>query len=192
MTDFMLVAISGTSAAFWLSIYASAVASAVALVTLYAQTFARIRVVAREDFFVPTTGGGQLLVHGEDALEAMGATMQQATPVLTVGIMNRGRNTVQITAVSKAYAVKRELFGDVMPQLPVVVEPGHLKTVVNGKEGGYGHGDLNMRRFFVSDGAGRVYPYRERWRQRLENVLYRRAVIWRRKRKSAARRSSPT
>lgn len=92
--------------------------------------------------------------------------------------------SVQITAVSKAYAVKREVFADAIQQLPIVVEPGHLKTIVNGKGGDYAHGDVkNMRRFFVADGAGRIYPYRERWRQRIENLFYRRFVIWLRKRR---------
>jgi hypothetical protein len=87
-----------------------------------------------------------------------------------------------------AYAVKRDLFHDFMPQLPVIVPAGHSKTVVQGKEGGYAHGDLkNLRRFFVADGAGRFYPYPERWRQRLENLLYRRLVVWWRKRKRQAR-----
>jgi hypothetical protein len=187
----VLLGISGSSAAFWLGLYASVVSSLVALVTLYSQTLARIRVQAREDFFVRMADGGQLVASGKDALEAMGARLDQAVPVLNVGMSNRGRNTVQITMVSKAHPVKRDLFADAMPQLPLVLEPGHLATVVIGKEGGYAHGDLkNLRRFFVADGAGRIYPYRERWRQRLENLLYRRAVIWWRKRSHRARESS--
>jgi hypothetical protein len=182
----VLLGISGSSAAFWLGLYASIVSSVVAIVTLYAETLARVRVAAREDFFVRMPDGGGLIASDEAALEAMGATLDQAVPVLTIGISNRGRHVVQITMVGKAHAVKRDLFADVMPQLPLVVEPGHLRTVVNGKEGGYAHGDVkNLRRFFVADGAGRIYPYRERWRQRAENLLYRRAVIWWRKRKRA-------
>src|SRR5262249_19794294 len=154
---------------FWLALYASVLSSLVALVTLYGEIFNRIRVVAREDYFIPTGGaGGGFIVHGEDTLEGMGAPRALAGPGLTVGISNRGRQTVQIRAVSKAYPVKRELFKDIMQQLPITIEAGHATQVVNGKEGGYAHGGLSMRRFYVVDGAGRVYPYHERWRQRVE------------------------
>ncbi len=181
-----VAAISATDSAFWLGLYASVVSSAVALITLYAHTFQRVRVVVRDDYFAPIASsqpGAGYMIHGEDMLEAMGVVKEQAVPILVVGISNRGRQPVQITTVSKAYAVNRDLLRDLISQLPVTLEAGHMKSLVAGKDGGYAHGDFkSMRRFFVVDGAGRIYPYRERWRQRVENLLYRRLVIWWRKR----------
>jgi hypothetical protein len=179
----LIAALKTADVAFWLGLYASVVSSAVALITLYGYLFNRVRVVAREDFRVLVEGGTPVICHGEDSLDAMGLTRDGATEVLTIGILNRGRQTVQIGMVSKAHPVQRSVFPDLPEQLPVTIEPGHSKTVIHGKEGNYSHGDLkNMRRFFVADGAGRIYPYRERWRQRLENLLYRRLVLWSRSR----------
>jgi hypothetical protein len=36
----------------------------------------------------------------------------------------------------------------------------------------------NARRIFIFDGVGNTHPLRERWRIRLENVLYRRVLFW--------------
>jgi hypothetical protein len=51
--------------------------------------------------------------------------------------------------------------------------------------GGYRHGDLPLKRWYVTDGGERVHPLRERYRQRIENVILwpvRRFLRWRERR----------
>ena len=86
--------------------------------------------------------------------------------------MNRGRQPVQISGVSRVRSAKHEAFGDFMEQVPFDVLPGHSQTVAHGREGGHTHGDIPLRRFYVTEGAGRVHPWTERWRQRFESLIY--------------------
>jgi hypothetical protein len=45
---------------------------------------------------------------------------------------------------------------------------------MHGLQGGYTKGQLPLKRWFVVDGAGRVHPLRERYRQRLQRLVRRR------------------
>jgi hypothetical protein len=95
-----------------------------------------------------------------------------AESILTVTVVNRGRQPVHIEHVSRVSGVKHEVFGDFMAYLPSDLLPGHSHTVVHGRNGGCSHGDIPLRRFSVTEGAGRVHPWWERWRQRVESVIY--------------------
>ncbi len=171
----LATAITSTTAAFWLGIYASVVSSGVALVSLYGQIFLRVRVVAREAYAVKTKVGRDLIVHLESTLKTMDVPAGAATPVVTVAVINRGRQPVQISTVSRAHSLRdprsHEVFGDFLEYVPFDLLPGHSQTVVHGKDGGHVPGDLPMRRFFVHDGAGRTHPLHERWQQRVEGVV---------------------
>jgi hypothetical protein len=161
------------SAAFWLGLYASAVSSAVALVTLYGLIFMRIKVVARDAYAVKVKGTSRgMIVFSDDTLKTMGTPRSGATPILVVTVMNRGRQPVQIEKVSRVKGVKHEVFGDFLTQVPFELLPGHSQEVVHGRAGGHSHGDIPLNRFYVTEGAGRVHPWTERWRQRVETLVY--------------------
>ena len=170
-----------TTLAFALGLYATAVSTLVALVTLYGELFVRVDVIPREAYLVPVRGGSPIIVVGDDALEAIGAAGAPHSEIATVAIRNRGRRAVQIRVVSKAnpgggfYTLD-----ELLPALPLIIEPGHSRELTIGSPGAhpYHHGDLGaMKRFFVVDGAGRIYPVRERWRQ-LPGRFRRRLVRW--------------
>jgi hypothetical protein len=187
----VLAALSTTDLAIYLGLYASAVSTAVGLLTLYGELFQRISVIPSEGFhvlFSATAGGGALVAKDEETLAIMGATPEDAHPVLTVAIRNRGRFPVQIQTISRAHWVNRDLFHDLIRQVPFEVEPGHTRTITLTLDEDHPYGSESMRRFFAVDGTGRIHPLRERWRQRLENVLYRRLVLWVRRRRRAHRR----
>lgn len=177
-----VLAVTAAEVALYLGIYATLVSTAVALLTLYGEVFQRVRVIAREAYRVPKPDGRALVVVGDDALDEMEVPRETAQPILTIGLMNRGRQPVQIQTVSKAYPVKREVLHDVIEQLPVTVAPGHVVSLTHGAQGGFQHGDVTPGRFFALDGTGRIHPLHERWRQALENLLYRDAVVWYRNR----------
>jgi len=163
------------STAFWLGLYASAVSSAVALMTLYGLIFMRIKVVARDAYAVKVKGTArEMIVYGDDTLKTMGVPRSGATPMLAVTVKNRGRQPVQIDTVSRVAGIKHHVFGDFMAQVPFELAPGHSKTVVHGRQGGHNHGDIPLSRFYVVEGAGRIHPWTERWRQRVERLIYRR------------------
>lgn len=99
-------------------------------------------------------------------------------PMLMVSVSNRGRRPTFITHVARVSNVWRgvsEFSSDIMLQLqnPVRLEEGQGQTFAHGHMGGYQHGDLPVARWFVTDGAGRMHPLRERYRQRVERV-----VLW--------------
>jgi hypothetical protein len=169
----LIVAAVSTDAAFWLGLYASAVSSAVALVTLYGLVFMRIKVLARDAYAVKVTGTTrEMVVYGDDTLKTMGVPPGAATPILAVTVMNRGRQPVRIDKVSRVVGVKHDVFGDFMAQVPFDLAPGHSESVVHGRQGGHSHGDISLRRFYVVEGAGRIHPWTERWRQRVERIVY--------------------
>jgi hypothetical protein len=99
------------------------------------------------------------------------------TPMLDVTVSNRGRRTVYITKVAPVASAVRGghlLSVDFMQQLsphPRLAE-GESKSFYHGMHGGYAPGDLGMNRWFVRDGAGRIHPLHERYRQRLEASIF--------------------
>jgi hypothetical protein len=181
----MAAAFTTTYLALYLGLYATAVSTAVGLLTLYGELFQRVSVIAREGFQVlfsetysKATGRGSFVAASEEALEAMDAKPEDAYPVITVAIRNRGRLPVQIQTIGRAHWVKRDLFPDLLLQVPFEVDGGHTRSLTVNLPEDYARGTESLRRFFAVDGAGRVHPLRERWRQRIENLLYRRAVLW--------------
>jgi hypothetical protein len=175
----MLGSVSG-DVGLWLGLYATVISTAVALLTLYGEIFQRVSVRGRESYVV-AVGGDRYYVMAPDAVEDLevpaGAVRR---PVLTLVVRNRGRQTVSIDTVSKAYwfKIKRQLFDEAVQGGSFTLQPGHSHTLTVGTRQKYAHGAVgSMRRFFVVDGAGRIHPPRERWRQRLENLLYRRWVM---------------
>lgn len=188
------LAITGTDAALYLGVYSTVISTFVALLSLYGQLFQRIAVGASEDFLV-SLEGGRILVMGRDAVEEQGDIPIAATrPVLTIRVRNRGRQPVQVRTISKAYwfSVGRQIFDEPLAVLPFVVEPGQYQDVQVGVTHDFAHGELGrISRFYVVDGADRTYPLRERWLQKAEDVVYRRATIRfrRRRRRRAADRT---
>jgi hypothetical protein len=172
--------VSKTDFAFWLGIYASAVASVTALWSLFRELWIerpRIDVTPEEAWLVRVKGQTRpLLVKGEATLKTMGVPQSACTDVLTVIVRNRGRRDAAIETVNQVIEEGRgrvNVFGDLLPQTPFLVPAERSSTLVMGQTGGYKHGSLRLKRFFVVDGAGRVHPLRERYRQRLRRILLR-------------------
>jgi hypothetical protein len=63
------------------------------------------------------------------------------------------------------------VFGDLLPHVPFLIPAERTFTLALGKDGGYAHGEIPLERLFVVDGAGRIHPLRERYRQRLGRLL---------------------
>ena len=150
-----------------LAVYAAIVGTLSGAWTLYASIVldrARIRVSAYEgQAITPTT------------MSPGGASR---TPVLMVSASNRGRRGASIQTVCRVLDMKRvvrmELSSDITKQLtkPVRLGEGEGHTFVHGAGGGHVLGGMSTRRWFVVDGGGRIHPLRERWRQRMERVIY--------------------
>jgi hypothetical protein len=119
--------------------------------------------------------------------EAITPGRGERQPVLGVRVANRGRRTTYITHVSRVADVwrgKHELSADIMRQLqnPLRLDESQGQTLTHGHMGGYGHGDIRLSRWYVTDGAGRMHPLRERYRQKVERVILwpaRRLLKWR-------------
>ncbi len=99
------------------------------------------------------------------------------TPVLWVKVRNRGRRVTHIEAVSwvvSAREHRHEMSLDIFKQVapPIRLEEGQSHSFVHGAQGGYAHGDFPLKRWYVRDGGGRVFPLRERYRQWAEAVLF--------------------
>lgn len=99
------------------------------------------------------------------------------TPVVMVRVSNRGRRAAHITHISRVVSARRnrhELSADIMRQLavPIRLDESEGKTVVHGAQGGYTPGSMPLKRWYVVDGAGRIHPLRERYRQRVERILW--------------------
>lgn len=90
--------------------------------------------------------------------------------------------------LAQVNGLQRNKFVDAITQLPIELDAEDSKTIFLG-QGDYSHGDIKTRRFYVVDGAGRIHPLLERYRQRAENVLYRRLILhfrrWRRRTRHA-------
>lgn len=126
--------------------------------------------------------------------EAITPGSNQRQPMLMVGVSNRGRRPVYITHVGRVADVLRgahELSADIQQhqlQQPKKLEESQGHTFGHGHMGGYQHGDMPIKRWYVTDGAGRMHPLRERYRQRAERITLwpvRRFLGWRDKRKES-------
>jgi hypothetical protein len=152
-----------------IAIYAALVASFDLVWTLYAGAIRdRARIVVR--------------VAEANMIPAVGAS----TPVFSVDVSNRGRRPTTIRSVSRVSRMTTgvmEMSADIAHQTPVRLEEGQSHTFHHGLLGGYAHGDLSLRRWFVTDGAGRVFPLRERYRQRVERVIFAPFRWWDRRRR---------
>jgi hypothetical protein len=169
-------ALTTTDLAIYLAIYASVVSTAAGLWALFAGVFrdrARVTVKADEAYLVQTMRG-QMIIKGEDTLKTMGVT--QRRPILELYLRNRGRRPVRIDGVHQVSGSGGIVFADLTGQVPVDLPAETSKPLVLGSEGGYEHGSIRPRRFYAVDGAGRVHPLRERYRQRLAFVAYKWAV----------------
>jgi hypothetical protein len=66
---------------------------------------------------------------------------------------------------------------------PRRLDESESMTLIHGQHGG--RTDLPTKRWFVQDGALRIHPLRERYRQRVERVVFwpfRRVLDWRERR----------
>jgi hypothetical protein len=183
--------ITTTDLAIYLSIYASVVSTAAGLWALFHGMFrdrARISVYASEKFLVRTPQG-HLLIRAEDTLQTMGVTPEQRKEVLHVGVRNRGRRDAKIESVGQFTWKGAALFADLAHKVPFDLPAESSHDLLIGAQGGYEHGQISTRRFFVEDGAQRKHPLRARWRVRVEMVLYREwlALYWALKRRKMRR-----
>jgi hypothetical protein len=144
-----------------LAIYASIVGTLDGAWALYHNTFRdrpRITVKTSEGF--TSSGAGRT---GE---------------VFILTVSNRGRRPVTIDTIARLEEIPRGklvVLSDFLEQLAAKprLEESQSCTFVNGQRGGYKHGALPVTRWFVSDGAGRIHPLRERYRQRALSL-----VLW--------------
>lgn len=93
-------------------------------------------------------------------------------PIFLVTVSNRGRRPVNIEHIGRFDKLVRGtsiVTPDFMQQLAAKprLEESQSRTFVHGQMGGYEHGDLPESRWYVVDGAGRIHPLRERYRQGL-------------------------
>jgi hypothetical protein len=155
------------SVALWLGVYSTVVSTVVALLTLYAEVFLRVRVMARPGWF----GSDQGPAFREHA-EAFPQTGQVPEPALGVYVCNRGRQSVWVERVyqARSFAPHRAL------QWAPYVNPEYVPPnttlrfpVLSADKG-------SLRRVFVVDGVGLIHPLRQRWRIHLEDWTFR--CLW--------------
>jgi len=162
------------STALWLGVYSTIVSTAVALLTLYAEVFLRVKVIPRSGFY--GSDGGPAFHESEDEFPATGQTLE---PAFGVNVSNRGRQTVWVGSIHQARAFEsHRTFAWVTAPYggPAYVAPNStLRFTVGGE---WTPENTRARRFFIIDGVGVIHPLRERWRMRIENVLFRRALLW--------------
>jgi hypothetical protein len=174
--------VSKTDFAFWLSVYATAVASLTALWSLFRELWQerpRLDVEASEAWIVRVRNEPRVMVvKGEKTLTTMGVPASARRPVLELTIRNRGRRDAKIQQVLQAKNRNvSDVFGDFMSYLPFLVPAETTVNLVHGKDGGYAHGEVKLKRFYVVDGANRVHPLHERYRQRLARPFRRRPSV---------------
>jgi len=117
-------------------------------------------------------------VKNEKTLQTMGVSGSQRTPIRAVTVRNRGRRDAKIQNLLQAKNRNvSNVFGDLMLQLPFPTPAEETVDLVMGKDGGYGHGDVKLKRFYAVDGANRIHPLRERYRQRLARPFRRRSSV---------------
>lgn len=157
-----------------LAVYAALVASADALWTIYrGVVLDRARIVVRPARYGAHGGPGP-------PQELFGIT-----------VSNRGRRAVTVESIaqmtSSVNGVSIVTY-DLMQQTAQKprLEESQSKTFQHGLQGGYSHGDISTTRWYVVDGAGRIHPLRERYRQRIERLTFwpvRRVTRWRKRRR---------
>jgi hypothetical protein len=105
-------------------------------------------------------------------------------PSLYLTVSNRGRRPVVIQSAVRLVSAKR---GDremlITNDLPKRLDESE-SAVVMANFGQHVFGSVSLKRWAVYDGAGRLYPLRERYRQRLERVVF----AWPRRRHRRARK----
>ena len=161
------------SVALWLGIYSTVVSTAVALLTLYAEVFLRVKVVVGSGFYGSDKGPAF-----HERSDDFPATGQKIEPVFGVHVRNRGRQAVYVATIHQARATEphRALLWVAHPYAgPGYVEPNTTIRFIVGGE--WTPENTKPRRFFVVDGVGIVHPLRERWRMRIEDVLFRWALL---------------
>lgn len=104
-----------------------------------------------------------------EAVPTIGPAARQ--PLFMVSVSNRGRRAVNVDSISRLEKLVRGtsiMTVDFIEQLAAKprLEESQSKTFVHGQRGGYKHGDLLTTRWYVVDGALRIHPLRERYRQR--------------------------
>jgi hypothetical protein len=187
----VILAYSAEQVALWLGLYATVVSTATGLLALYGEVFQRVRVGSTEDFVIPASRGRTLKV-ARDYADEIGVPEHARRPVLSIRVINRGRQPVQVRSVMQArwFRLQRSVFDEPMDAGPAVVEPGRFHDFTIGMHHDYAHGH-SLRRIYVVDGADRVHPLRERWLQRVESVTWRWiAVRVSRRRRRRSQRSS--
>jgi hypothetical protein len=89
-------------------------------------------------------------------------------PLFMVTVSNRGRRAVSIDSIAR---LERIVAGtsivtvDLMQQTANKprLDESQSRTFVHGQQGGYTHGNLAESRWYVTDGAGRIHPLRDRY-----------------------------
>jgi hypothetical protein len=170
--------VSKTDLALWLGLYASAVASVTGLWSLFRELWIerpRLTVTPDEAWLVRVKDQERpLVVKGEQQMRTMEVPDSARLPVLVVTVRNKGRRDAVIEVASQMLADGRSnVFGDLLPQVPFPIPAERSATLAIGQGGGYAHGDIPLKRFYVVDGAARIHPLRERYRQRLWRAVHR-------------------
>jgi hypothetical protein len=119
-----------------------------------------------------------------EAVPGDGSDIRQE--IFQVSVSNRGRR-LTIDGIARLASPMRGTSTasvDLMRQTAEkpLLEESQSKTFVHGLQGGYSHGDLPTTRWYVVDGAGRIHPLRERFRQRVLAFIFwplRRFRVWR-------------
>jgi hypothetical protein len=124
--------------------------------------------------------------------ETLYAGVMAGDPALMIRVWNRGRRDFSIDQISRQLSLLRGTRMWVR-EIAQAVEAGPSKfgdgdghTYIFGPAG-YSRSKFPPSRWFVVDGAGRIYPLRERYRQRAEAAVLwpvRRFLGWRERRSS--------
>ena len=106
-------------------------------------------------------------------------TGQTPEPIMIVDVRNRGRQMVFVSEIGQARSFDHHL--------PLAIDRyfGSERWVGPAVTSGFPvRSPSGTRRIYVVDGVGRFHPLRERWRQRIENAVYRRVLLWTRARRN--------
>jgi hypothetical protein len=109
--------------------------------------------------------------------EAWDPGFDHALDAISFAVYNRGRRTIHVSDLVRVSSVlrgTRELSFELQRQVKAnpTIEEGRGRSFHLGGDGNYTHGDLSLKRWHVVDESGRVYPLRERSRQRAECVVF--------------------
>jgi hypothetical protein len=111
--------------------------------------------------------------------EAWDANFNHAEAAISFAIYNRGRRPIHISdlvRVKSGITGVRELSMVLQRMLKAddagILDEGQGRTFHLGGDGTLKPGDLSLKRWYLVDQAGRVFPLRERYRQRLEAFVF--------------------